>query len=55
MSKKKNRCFKSVQEYREFYSNSPAEKKQTKGKYYQMGIEAAQLASEQTFKKLNLG
>jgi len=55
MSKKKNRCFKSVQEYQEFYSNSPAEKKLAKSKYYQLGTEAAKLASEQTFKKLDLG
>jgi|GEM_PF-4341883 len=54
MTKKKNRSFKSIQEYREFYSNSPTEKKRTKSKYYQMGIDAAQLASEQTFKKLDL-
>jgi hypothetical protein len=55
MSRKKNRSFKSLQEYREFYSNSPAEKKLAKDKYYQMGTEAAKLASEQTFKKLDLG
>lgn len=54
MSKKKNKLFKSLQEYKDFYSHSSMEKKKTKGKYYQMGIDAAQLASEDTFKELDL-
>jgi len=53
MSKKKNRCFKSVEEYQEFYAKPPVKSKQGKGKYYQMGIEAANLASESTIKALN--
>lgn len=53
MSKKKSKYFKSVEEYREFYAKPPAKSKKEKDKYYQMGIKAANLASENTIKALN--
>jgi hypothetical protein len=50
MKKKSNKCFKSVEEYKEFYSSPSPETKHNKNKYYLMGMRAAQLASEETLK-----
>lgn len=54
MKKNKAVLFKSFEEYKNYYSNKSDESKTSKNKYYRMGIEAAEMASERAIKQINL-
>jgi len=54
MAKNKSITFKSFDEYAKYYSIKKDEKNSSKSKYYQMGVEAAKMASERAIKQINL-